>query len=315
MILTGRRVTGTPGRQDSNAYPSTESSSPSRSYIILFLATCGFAVVGLWRLLATRLVEPICKCGNKSLDYRHDNLTAFSSVAPFLPHVARQGIAVYTVFCGDGNNKANVVMAPVVAFPHYFVSDNEAAGQLAASRGWIFVRMFGNPDPDEIAANMKCKLPRTLPNLFGDLDLFKYLVYVDSKRANTLVDKDDAIRNEISKLDRVEAALVFNLHNFIKGDVWEEFEVATQHQARYRKHRADYLKYIQTRIHNSTLSGNKLLCGCFSIRDMDHPMTAVIGMNWYAEILKAGIEDQISLTFIYDRYKRFIVLTNETLGW
>ena len=259
----------------------------------------------------------LVKCSNKSRVYLHANMTAslLQGSSPFLPGERRKGVAIYTVFCGGSDNRANVVATPTLPFPHFFVSDNAAVGKLAASRGWTFVAMFGAPDADETQANMKCKLPRTLPNLFGDMDLFKYLVYVDSKRAHTLVSSQEALMAEISQMQRRALAMTFNLHNFIKGDVWEEFEVATQHQARYRRHKADYQKYIQTRLQSSTLSGNSLLCGCFSLRDMDHPMTAIIGMNWYAEILKSGIEDQISLSFVYDRYKEFIGQTNQTIGW
>lgn len=261
--------------------------------------------------------ERLLKCSNKSRAYLHANMTAslLEGNSPFLPGSTRKGVALYTVFCGASDNRANVVAIPTLPFPHYFISDNDAVGKLAVSRGWTFIGMLGAPDADETEANMKCKLPRTLPNLFGELDLFKYLFYVDSKRAHTLSSSQEALVSEIFQMQRHALAMTFNPHNFIKGDIWEEFEVATQHQARYRRHKTDYQKYIQTRLQGSTLSGIRLLCGCFSLRDMDHPMTAIIGMNWYAEILKSGIEDQISLSFVYDRYKEFIGLTNHTIGW
>jgi len=289
-----------------------------RSSAVSVSFTCLLIVGVVWIALsfAKRHYDPICKCTNKIYSYNHDNLTALAAVAPFLPGASpRKGVAIYTVFCGDSSNKANVISAPSLAFPHYFISDNEATGLAAASKGWTLIGMPGNPDSDENSANLKCKLPRTLPNMFGTLDDYKYLIYVDSKRVNALAGKHEALMTEISKFSNERIAMIFNLHNLIKGDVWEEYEVAVQHQSRYRKHKLDYQRYIQNRLHNSTLSGSRLLTGCFSIRNMDNPLTAVIGMNWYSEILKSGVEDQISLSFVFDRYKRFIGITNGTIGW
>jgi hypothetical protein len=59
------------------------------------------------------------------------------------------------------------------------------------------------------------------------------------------------------------------------------------------------------------LSGAAVMMAGFVLRNMDHPMTNVIGLRWYSEILKTGIMCQISLAFVYERYSRYIGIFDE----
>jgi hypothetical protein len=109
-------------------------------------------------------------------------------------------------------------------------------------------------------------------------------------------------------------AMMFNPHPLHNGTVMNELTAALS-QPRYQQDKERYIRYLNERLSEEYgLKGDKCIHGGFHIRDMDHPMTFVIGSKWYSEILESGCEDQISLAFIYERYSEFIGLTDETMG-
>ena len=99
--------------------------------------------------------------------------------------------------------------------------------------------------------------------------------------------------------------LLFIRRNKKSWDIEDEYSEAMA-QPRYRQDAISYRNYINTRKFVYNFSGNTVLSGGFEISDNDHPMTLIIGKAWYSEILKSGIEDQLSLAFIYERYSDYI---------
>ena len=227
----------------------------------------------------------------------------------FEPNTFRAGTAFYTVSCGHDTNVRNSIDNVVHRhLPFYLITDNNSTALNARNRGWRIIMMPGSPGDDD-DSNFKCKLPRSLPSLYGDLDSFKYLVYGDSKRLSHIT-KDMIIR-QLSRLRNSSLSILMNPHHTYPGShsVDDELGMAMG-QARYAAHHSEYVAYIESR-KNANLSGSFVPCGCYSLRNMDHPMTNVIGARWYAEILKSGIEDQISLSFVYERYQQFISIADE----
>ena len=218
---------------------------------------------------------------------------------------AREGIAVYSAFCGTDNNAANVV-SPAYGVPSFYITDNNSTRARAELAGWKTISLSGNPDADILVANMKCKLPRTLPHLFYPLDTYRYLVHCDSKKISGTPEAQIMEQIDLMKQNS-SIVMVFNRHPFA-SNVWEEVEVAMQ-DMRYKVDETRYREYLARRFRGGH-SISDHLAGGFVIRDMDSPMTLIIGSRWYSEILQSGIEDQISLPLIYYHYRKWIGLTS-----
>jgi hypothetical protein len=232
--------------------------------------------------------------------------------APFIPNVVRTGVAVYTVYCGPQKGSGDIVHAPnekIKDVPHYYLTDNKQTHLKAQSMGWKTIRVRGSVQSGN-DANLKCKIPRTLPSLYEELDAYEFLVYIDSKVSY--------IVNEViyKLIDQLKAnpqwAILFHLHpRHTYGGPRAELREARTH-ARYKVDYASYVRYILAR--ESTMgNATTTLLGTFNVRKMNHVMVNHIGLKWYGEILASGVEDQISLPFVYKRYKEHCGIME--VGW
>ena len=223
---------------------------------------------------------------------------------PFIPSVIRRGVAVYVVYCGPDNGIGDIVDAPrkeIAFLPHYFITDNINTSLRANSLGWNVITLAGTAQVGH-DANLKCKIPRTLPSLFQDLDAYKYLVYIDTKEYKKI--NVSGLLPVIKQLQK-KKKWAFLLHphpNFPYGGPRAEFHAA-MHQERYKIDELKYAAYINSR--EGHFTAKNVFAGGLVVRNMNHYMVNHIGMRWYGEILASGIDDQISLPFVYERYKQF----------
>ena len=238
--------------------------------------------------------------------------------SPFNPHIVeRSRTAIFTVFCGKSDNERYFVFDVRnynSDIPFFFISDFSTALDQADKYGWKTIPYLPlDPEISSEESNRKCKLPRTLPTLFGDLDHFRYLVRVDSKRVNVLVDQLDGGDNAIRDMQFSDPPLAILMNiNFLalrrRKNSWnieDEFSEAMK-QPRYQKDSKNYRAYIN-RNKDYGFTGNTVIAGGFQVSDNNHPMTLIIGKEWYTQISKSGgIEDQISLAFLYERYAKYI---------
>ena len=212
-------------------------------------------------------------------------------------------LAYYSVFCGTDGNEASVVYdAPSKAFDCYFITDNENAFQSSKSRGWLSLRMPGEPSDDDVGANMKCKDLRTRPHRYKFLLSYDYLVFIDSKIAK---DVHDSRTLSVIQAMPSSAALVHRRHDLLQNppfSVWQEFHLA-MNQPRYKIQEAQTTRYINKKLQSGfrELKSTHLLGG-YILRNMRHPNVTGIGEYWYQNILECGIEDQISLFFVHQRF-------------
>lgn len=213
----------------------------------------------------------------------------------------REGVAVYSVYC---NIKPSYYVSPPVAgIPSYFLTDNTYSANAASAMGWITIDVGGPPHTDDGGSNMKCKLPRTQPHLYRALDKHKYLVYIDHNHGSKLA----RFSEWKHLLNFLVGPLGFPVIMF-KSEAFQtvdaEFKAAML-QERYNVDRNKYLMYMNGKF-SEGFKGDLVCRGGFAVRNMDHHMSRVIGAAWYSEILLSGIEDQISLAFVVEKYSSFI---------
>jgi FkbM family methyltransferase len=230
--------------------------------------------------------------------------SANAVIAPFhAPGAAsaRRGVAVYTVYCS--RVPATFVPRAVKGVPSYFLTDNSATAAVASAMGWSIIDIPGPPYHDDAPSNMKCKLPKTQPHLFHALDTYKFLAYVD----HALVPKLYNFFEWGHLLHLLEGPGSFSMLAFkseTNHNIVAEFQ-GSMAQERYSVDAARYVNYINARIAEG-FQGGVILRGGFSVRNMDHSMTRVIGAAWYSEILRCGIQDQLSLAYVFEQYAQYI---------
>lgn len=252
----------------------------------------------------------------------------------------RSGIAFFTTFCGSKGNVRNIIPPVYENIDCFLITDNYYTKIEAEKAGYTVIIFDINLDEisssdaaeqplsDEYGAfnhktwrsNMRCKLPRTLPHLFYKLDRYKFLFHLDTSAIQG--SNITRILYEVERLNSTlqtssqststysPKAMSFNLHPYSfpeKKTVQEELKDSLNQQ-RYSVDELRYSSYIKSRIEQG-LSGAVVLHGGFVIRNMDHPMTTKIGSLWYSETLMVGIQDQISLSFVYEKYQEYILLT------
>ena len=226
----------------------------------------------------------------------------------------RHQLAFYTVFCGTSENVANQVQdPPSKVFPSFFFTDNNTTFTLAEQQGWVAMRLGGHPSGDDIVSNMKAKDVKARPHSNPVLKHYRYTVYLDSKLSVT--DKEViAIMRAVPK----GKPLAVRLHNILSPpmNVWEEFELAMT-QRRYQKQRDQMKAYVEDKIGRGYKDTLQFHFWCsFIIRDMAASVVEQIGEMWFQEILKCGIDDQLSMFFVYQDYAdAFHPLARHTLPY
>ena len=93
-------------------------------------------------------------------------------------------------------------------------------------------------------------------------------------------------------------------HNFIKPpvSVWREFQEA-MNQERYAWQRSQMEHYIKQKLSQGYLETLPIHFWCsFIIRNMRNDTIKAFGETWYSNILDCGIEDQVSMFFVYQDF-------------
>lgn len=209
-------------------------------------------------------------------------------------------IAFYTVFCGTSDKVANQVKpAPSSSYPCFFFTDNSATFEEATQQGWLAVRLPGNPSSDDITANMKAKNVKVRPHMYNQLRSYKYTVYQDSKLATTEVEV-----LSILKTVPPNKSIAMRLHNIMSPPmlVWDEFELAMT-QSRYQRQRQQMTSYVEERLRQGYQDSLQIHFWCsFIIRDMQALAVELINEKWFDEISSCGIDDQLSMFFVYQDF-------------
>ena len=222
-------------------------------------------------------------------------------------------LAYYTCFIGTDNNIAFVIPdIPSTQCDCYYFTNNHTMIQKLQNTKWKSVFVDFKSTDCVIENNMMAKHVKALPHEYEELRSYDYLVYIDSKVGKI---NEGFIHGAIECL--------FNSHNYAiamrehwlchnrkeneKENVWNEFALAVNNQARYKQQEAQYSDYItrQCKTGLSNLSNSHCMTGVI-LRNMKHPKMKQIDYTWYAHILDCGIECQISFFFVKQLFENVV---------
>lgn len=233
-----------------------------------------------------------------------ENLGALLGPLPHHPEEPAD-TAIYSTFCGplskftfDRNNRARDC-------PHYFVSNNASALNIAADLGWkpIFIDLPIRRNPVEAAH--QAKIAKALPHLFPDLARHRFLVYSDDKQRIP----HEELPGFRETMLAGNGAMALRESPHIRDNLLWEF-TDSLFQDRYRVQSHQMLRYTLRQLESGRkLEAKHLFTTSFIFRDMFHRDTARINELWYDDILACGIDCQLSFDFIAQDEPAIVALT------
>jgi hypothetical protein len=206
-------------------------------------------------------------------------------------------IAFYT--CYIGNNIKNIPL-PSTLYDCYYYTNNV---ELIENSGWIPVKVNIPISTDYNTNTMDCKVFKTSPHLFKELQKYDYVCWID----NNLKINIEKIINLVSRMKNENKLIILSKHPYQFSDVWGEFNEAMKYEM-YLIDKYKYKSYIEKKI--DELGTDKLnihYCAGFSICKMKETKVIQYNEEWQKNIKECGIEDQISLQFIQQNYTDIIM--------
>ena len=215
-------------------------------------------------------------------------------------------LAFYTCFFGSSNNYSYLIPPiPSEKYDSYFFTNNKDIYD-SLNNKWI--KIFVNiPIHDN---TMETKLLRCCPHMFDVLNIYEYLCWFDNK----LLVYEDKVEELIDRMG--EKLIVLSKHPYSDNfkSVWDEFNLSMGTE-KYYQQKDQYIKYINNQLQNGFSENIDIhFCGGWTLRKMCKK-TEEFGELWHKHILECGIEDQISLQFIKQIYKDFILPTETKYAW
>lgn len=225
-------------------------------------------------------------------------------------------LAFYTCYFGSINNNYSRLIPPLPSNKYdcyFFTNDKEIYSDLENTL-WIRIFMDNISIHNcNIKDTMETKILRCCPHKFNILTNYEYLCWFDTK----LLIYENKVEELINKLDKsIQKLIVLSKHPYFDKfiSVWDEFNLAMGID-KYFKQKEQNIKYIENQIKNGFSEKiNIHFCGGWNIRKMCKK-TEEFGELWYSHIQECGIEDQISLQFIQQKYIDFIIPTEYQEIW
>ena len=239
-----------------------------------------------------------------------DNMLDLNSIKRFLRYsdtinnkVIKNEIAIYSTFFG---HKENITLRPkkiVSIYPHYFISNNNEAIDLAKKFGWLTIKVDLPISNNHILSSLQAKIPKSLPHLFNELNSYEHLIYQDDK----LFLDDESINLILFDFKKTNSIYSARLHTSENRNILNEYGESMR-QLRYRAQLEKTSSYILGKVDEgmSLKPANFYLTGLI-IRDNKSEIVKTFDEYWYKQILECGIECQISFNFCHQRYS---IVTN-----
>jgi len=214
-------------------------------------------------------------------------------------------IAFYTCFYGtDDNNAFKIPELPSEKYDCFYFSNNRNILNQIKNTKWKGI-FDDQPVTDDIVEScFYGKKVKVLPESFVVLNNYAYTCFMDSK-----IDKlsESFIETYIDKyFIQNNYALLVREHHFMKDTIWNDFNESMKQQRYYDK-KENYFYYITEQLKKGFYAETNDYCQCnVLIRNMNHPKIKEINSNWYSEIKKCGIQDQISFFFVKQMFNEHI---------
>jgi hypothetical protein len=224
-------------------------------------------------------------------------------------------LAYYTCFFGGQYNSAKVIgPIPSQTTPCYYFTNN--TDMYNALENTLWIRIFVDNVPIHncpIQDSMETKLLRTCPHKFEQLKDYEYLCWFD----NNLQVYENKVHEVISKLDEDDSkTIVLTKHSYSDTftSVWDEFNLAMQY-SKYASQKEQNMKYINNQLTKGFSEKiNVHFCSGWNIRKMCK-LTEEFAELLYEHIQECGIECQISLSFVQQKYIGSIFILDHKETW
>lgn len=211
-------------------------------------------------------------------------------------------LAYYTCYFGNTINYSRLIPPlPSIKYDcYYFTNDIDIYNSLEKTC-WKRILCSDIQVHDcNIKNTMETKILRTCPHKFNVLNDYEYLCWFDSK-LKLYENKIEELMSQLSNNE--DKIIVLSKHpcsNKFKS-VWDEFNLAMEFD-RYSLQKEQNINYIKQQIKNGFSEKiNIHFCGGWSLRKKCEKLKE-FGEEWYSHILECGIEDQISLQFVQQKY-------------
>jgi len=212
--------------------------------------------------------------------------------------------AYYTCFFGSDTNWTFLIPPlPTTEHDCYFFTNNTRMFGLLERTGWKRVWIDIPVYNDTLLDTQSTKELRACPHRFEVLQPYMYLCWFDCK----LKVDHQRVMTVTENMKTSEKSIVLSLHPEQYPTVWGEYEIAMKYE-KYARQKDQAFAYIQKKLsegYPETLPVH--YCGGFHIRNMSEPKVIEFGDDWYSNITQCGIEDQISLQFVHQKYTDLIL--------
>jgi hypothetical protein len=224
-------------------------------------------------------------------------------------------LAYYTCYFGGLKNYSRLIPPlPSTKYDcYYFTNDRYIYNNLLNTQ-WIVIFMNNVPIHHcNIKNAMEVKLIKSCPHKFEQLKNYKYLCWLDSK-IQVYENEIEKLITELSNNDN--KIIVMSKHPYSDkfNSVWDEFNLAISYN-RYREEKDKYQQYIENQLKKGFSEKINIHFHSGWILRKMCKKTEEYGEMWYEHILECGIECQIALSFIQQKYIDNIISTEYQHTW
>lgn len=223
-------------------------------------------------------------------------------------------LAFYTCyFGGDFNYSKLIPPIPSLEYDCYYFTNNHDIYAQLENTAWKRVFMDTIPIHDcHVKDNMSAKEIRVCPHRFSWLKEYAYLCWFDSK-VQVYEDKVLECVLTLENSDKIMALTKHVCSDTFKT-VWDEYNLAMIYD-KYRMEQDRNLAYMTKHLENGYSEHLDVhFCSTVTLKKNCERMIEFDEL-WYAHILECGIECQISLSFVQQKYIDWIHVLESKSIW
>jgi len=213
----------------------------------------------------------------------------------------KYNLAYYTCYFGGDHNYSKLIPPiPSVEYDCYYFTNNNDIYQKLENTLWKRVFMSEIPIYNcDVKDNMSAKEIRVCPHRFDLLKNYTYLCWFDSK----VQLYEDKVLETVQSLENSGKIMAFTKHVYSDTftSVWDEYNLAMVYD-KYRTEQSRNVDYINNQLANGYSEHIDIhFCSTVSLKKKSDKLIEFNEL-WYQHIMECGIECQISLSFVQQKY-------------